>query len=357
MSRRATNRRLNACLRRAALAGAVATAAWASTLTAPPSASAAVAIRDDPVFVVRLQDDSDIAVRCGPAGIVEVLVNGATQQPLTTPCAAITYIELNAAGSGSNVLDVTAVTRELFSSLPDRVGILLEAGTGDDTLLGSALGEFFTGNDGNDIVRAGAGDDNVSSGAGADSLDCGGGTDLLTYITDHTGVTVDLASAAPFTRGEAEGDRATGCENLRGGTGPDVLATTGGPYEVDGANGTDVLLGRPGNRLAGGPDVDTASFAGARTGLTADLARQSLSWSSGDFTLTGFENLVGSRYDDRLIGDTGPNKLTGGAGNDRIAGGAGADRLAGGAANDVLDGGPGRDRCTGGPGRNRLTSC
>jgi Ca2+-binding RTX toxin-like protein len=364
-----------ACVTRTAAVLAIAAAAWVATLAVPSSVAAAVAIRDDPIFAVRLQDDSDVVVRCGSAGKVEVLVDGAVTQQLQTACSAVTYIELNAAGSGSNVLDVSAVTKEVFPALPDVNGILVEAGTGDDTLIGSPFSDLLPGGDGNDRITGGGGDDNVNGGQGADSMDCGDGVDLLTYFTDRDGVRVDLTSESPFSGGEAEGDTASGCEHLRGGAANDRLAGVPGAFDVDGGTGDDLVFGLPGNHLAGGPGVDTASFVRATSGVIADLALQSISGSSGDFTLGAFENVIGSRYDDRLIGDGAVNALTGGAGgdrieggagsdrlvggggNDRLAGAAGADKLVGGPGNDALDGGPGRDSCSGGAGRNRLTGC
>lgn len=372
-----TNRITNpsACLRRLGLAAAIGVVSLLAPLAAPSDAAAGVAILDDPIFFVRLQDDSDVAVRCGASGTIEVVVNGVPHPPLRTPCAEIRYIEVNAAGSGSNVLDVSGVTKESFPALPAVNGILVEAGTGDDTLIGSPFADLLPGGDGNDRIIGGAGDDNINGGAGADEIDCGDGVDLLTYISDHDGVRVDLTRPGPYAGGEAEGDTATGCEHLRGGTGADRLTGVPGPYDVDGAPGDDLLVWLPGNRLAGGPGTDTVSFVRATQGVVADLTRQSVSGSAGDFSLTGFEHVVGSRYDDRLIGDAGPNRITGGAGDDRIEGGAGddtllggagddrvygqagADRLVGGPGNDQLVGGPGRDRCSGGPGRNRLLSC
>src|SRR5262249_30384322 len=65
----------------------------------------------------------------------------------------------------------------------------------------------------------------------------------------------------------------------------------------------------------------------------------------------GFENLIGSQFDDVLTGTDGitteiygeiaDNVIQGLGGNDRIDGLAGNDRLDGGTGNDVLTGGPG----------------
>ncbi|EGZ45223.1 Ig-like domain-containing protein [Neisseria wadsworthii] len=58
---------------------------------------------------------------------------------------------------------------------------------------------------------------------------------------------------------------------------------------------------------------------------------------------TQIENLIGSRYSDKLTGNDADNLIEGGAGNDTINGGAGNDILDGGAGNDTLAGGAGND--------------
>ncbi len=362
-------------LPRGLLAAFAAVASAAAALAGAPPADA-ISILDGPVFFLRIQDDSDVVVRCGAGGTVEVAVDGAPAGPLQTPCSSVTYVEVNASGdSGSNLLDLSAVTREAFSSLREFNPILIEGGDGDDTILGSPLPDTITAQNGDDYVDAGPGDDVVMGGAGQDAVACGEGADLLTYISDQTGVAVDLTGSAPFTGGEAEGDTATGCEHLRGGPGDDRLTGVPGPYEVDGAGGDDIITGLPGNRLAGGPGEDTVSFVRHGAGVRVDLARQTASGGGDPLTLTGFEAVLGSRFADRLLGDGGPNALDGGAGNDwidgrdgddrlrggrgadRVLGGAGDDLLLGGAGNDRIQGGPGRDTCRGGAGRNRLRSC
>ena len=52
---------------------------------------------------------------------------------------------------------------------------------------------------------------------------------------------------------------------------------------------------------------------------------------AGTDTLSEFENLIGSAFNDTLTGDAGNNVLTGGAGNDTLVGGLGDDTLDGGA--------------------------
>ena len=69
----------------------------------------------------------------------------------------------------------------------------------------------------------------------------------------------------------------------------------------------------------------------------------------GSDTLSNFENLAGSAFNDTLTGDGNANILSGLAGNDVLVGGVGNDTLRGAAGNDTLYGGLGNDVMDGGP--------
>lgn len=119
-----------------------------------------------------------------------------------------------------------------------------------------------------------------------------------------------------------------------------------------GEGGDDTILGGSGqDYLDGGSGVDTVVYAGGPAGVTIDLDEGSARGGDGDGPvqivgrgaairhdiLAGFENAVGSSFDDRLIGDARANRLNGGAGDDTLTGGGGADRLNGGAGSDTAD--------------------
>ena len=76
------------------------------------------------------------------------------------------------------------------------------------------------------------------------------------------------------------------------------------------------------------------SYEHAAAGVTVSLATTSAqnTVGAGTDTLSGFENLTGSAYDDSLTGSSGNNVLIGLAGNDTLNGGAGADTMIGGTA-------------------------
>jgi Ca2+-binding RTX toxin-like protein len=73
------------------------------------------------------------------------------------------------------------------------------------------------------------------------------------------------------------------------------------------------------------------------------------------FTVSQFENVIGSSFADTITGNSTNNSLNGGAGNDSLDGGAGNDTLIGGDGNDILIGGAGNDILIGGAGNDTLT--
>ncbi|MBS0123974.1 PD40 domain-containing protein [Thetidibacter halocola] len=89
----------------------------------------------------------------------------------------------------------------------------------------------------------------------------------------------------------------------------------------------NVLTGNGGsNRLDGMAGMDTASYASAGRAVTVSLAiAGEQATGVGRDTLVSIENLIGSRFNDRLTGDDGANALRGGAGGDTLEGGAGND--------------------------------
>jgi serralysin len=95
--------------------------------------------------------------------------------------------------------------------------------------------------------------------------------------------------------------------------------------------------GLGGDHLDGGAGIDTASYANATGAVGASLWNRSSNTgeAKGD-TFASIENLVGSRFSDRLEGNTASNILEGGAGDDRLYGGSGADHLFGGTGGDTF---------------------
>jgi serralysin len=205
-----------------------------------------------------------------------------------------------------------------------------------DTLTGSATANLLMGLDGNDVLDGRAGADTLVGGHGNDSYTVDSLGDVVNE-TDSDGndtvlssVTFSLADTAS-TRGALENLTLTGSGN--------VNATGNSLANVIAGNSRS-------NVLDGGDGVDTITYAAAGAAVTVNLSlltSQNTGSGSGLDTLLNFENLMGSRYADRLTGSTTGNVLAGLAGNDVIAGNAGADTLVGGAGRDTLTGGADAD--------------
>ncbi|MFN2225990.1 MAG: hypothetical protein ACK2UY_06775, partial [Anaerolineae bacterium] len=86
--------------------------------------------------------------------------------------------------------------------------------------------------------------------------------------------------------------------------------------------------------LDGGDGVDTLSARHFSTQIQVDLAAGTAGWASGNATVLGYENAVGTPFDDTLNGDSGPNMLDGQGGADRLRGFGGNDMLLGGTGYD-----------------------
>ena len=269
-------------------------------------------------------------------------------------------------------------------SAQDTVGAGSDTLTNFENLTGSAFNDTLTGDDNNNVIHGLAGNDTLSGGNGDDTLDGGTGTDTATYADAFSGVTVSLMlqGSAQDTIG-AGLDTLTGIENLTGSTSDDTLGGDAGNNVLDrrrrdrhrqlcrchaavtvslalqgsaqntGGAGSDTLsnfenltgsafndtLGGDANDnvLDGGDGNDTASYAAATGAVTVDLTQQDApqdTGSAGFDTLTSIENLTGSNFDDTLTGNSNDNILSGGGGNDTLIGGDG---------NDTLDGGTGTD--------------
>jgi Ca2+-binding RTX toxin-like protein len=103
-----------------------------------------------------------------------------------------------------------------------------------------------------------------------------------------------------------------------GGGGTDTLTNF---ENVTGSAFNDTLTGTSGdNVIDGGAGVDTVSYAKATAGVTIDLSLTGpqATGGAGVDTLLNIENLVGSKYADVISGDGGANVLNGGAGVDTV---------------------------------------
>ena len=272
-------------------------------------------------------------------------------------------------------------------------------GGGDDTLHGGKGDDMLFGGWGSDTLHGGAGDDMLNGGkegdtAGVDTYYGGAGSDMIYANPDDTingwlpaFDADDPANTAPENDAETvnvdestedANDRmavdtvsfarlekavgttavrwtleanATNVENLIGTSENDFLGgDSDEPNVIEGGDGADDLTGGADNTVGTDADPDdTVSYRNSDRRVNVDLSGDTDVASGGHAqgdTIAGFENVIGSAYDDILEGDNLANKLSGLAGDDDIIGGAGSDTIEGGAGADSLDGGTNSDATT-----------
>jgi choice-of-anchor C domain-containing protein len=224
------------------------------------------------------------------------------------------------------------------------VHVLHTTADGGDTLSGGAGDDFLVGAGGNDTIAGGSGADTMVGNGGIDTADYSGATGA---------VTVDLSVATAQNTVNDGTDTLSGFENLTGSAYADTLTGDAGDNTLDGGAGNDTLSGGGGNdvmaggagndTITGGSGTDTASYSGAASAVTVNLATATAQNTGGDGTdtLSGMENLTGSTYADTLTGDGSANAITGGTGNDTLTGAGGSDSF-------VYYVGDGNDTVTGG---------
>jgi serralysin len=194
------------------------------------------------------------------------------------------------------------------------------------TLTGSSS-RNGTGNELNNVITGNSGTNILAGLGGADTLIGGNGTDTATYAASQAPVTVSLWLGLA-AGGDAQGDTFSSIENVIGSAYNDV---------IEGSSGT--------NKLDGGAGIDTVTYESAGAAVKVSLAstRGQSTGGAGSDTLTNFENLTGSSYNDTLTGSTGNNIIKGLGGDDTISAGNGNDTIIGGSGLDKLTGGSGTD--------------
>ena len=256
-------------------------------------------------------------------------------------------------GGGDDILSATG-------NLASLIGITVDGGAGNDTILGSNGNDLLFGGEGNDFIDGnqgadsaflGAGDDTFQwdPGDGSDLVDGQGGTDTLLFNGANIAEQMDVlpnGSRALFTRNignitmDLNGIERINVNALGGAdlitvhdmTGTDVkeinvnLAGTLGGATGDGAADQVVVQGTSDNDVI---HAETIGTSGTVTGLAAVT------------NVTNLETI------DQLVVD-------GGAGNDTLIGGAGSQVLHGGDGDDVLQGGAGDDQMFGDAGNDRM---
>ena len=217
-------------------------------------------------------------------------------------------------GTGTSTLDYSAFTTAINVDLTQGTATNLGFVTGVENVTGGSGNDTITGDDQNNFINGGAGDNTLSGGGGDDTFAFSGswGTDVVSGDTTDSGGTDTLDfSAVPSNLNVAV-------------NADDSLNITSNSGTVM-ASGTDAIIGGSGS--------NTLDYSAYSKGVTVDL----LHGVANDFTsISGFENVIGSNYDDTIIGDANANSLDGGGGDDTITGGGGNDTINGGAGTNTL---------------------
>jgi Ca2+-binding RTX toxin-like protein len=244
--------------------------------------------------------DDGITLAC-QAG--NVTVNDADPSGGSTACSDLVRIRVFA-GDGSDHVSLADVSRSAFGGLED---VSAEGEDGQDTLIGSRLGDMLNGGGGFDTLRGGDGKDRFDPGGGPGEIVGGHGKDTVSSAGDGNW----------FLNNSVLGNKNVADNTIRS---IERVRITGGD---------------------GGGFISAGTFTGA---LTVDAR------GGNDLVASGNGN-------DKLFGGDGNDFLQSGDGNDVLEGGLGDDVLRGDNGNDRLDGGPGNDTCTSGAGADVAISC
>jgi Ca2+-binding RTX toxin-like protein len=313
-----------------------------------------------------MADNSYTVEPLAPAGQPTVVINddGSGNDWLIMSASHTNYseIRLDYSTSGTERTPLAAAGFYLdFNPEPFSTGNRLVVNGIIENARGSVGDDFIVGNIFNNILL---GDPTNDGPGGADIMFGDEGNDLM-----YGGAGADDVDGA-------EDD-----DRLFGGAGDDTVEGGLGKDTVEGGLGADTLYG-------GSDGEDTLSYLSSGSGVRVSLLYGDDTFGLGGHAagdkIRGFNNIVGSAFDDRLedlnkgavgfvddqynantfYGGGGNDQLIlggyddrgyGGAGGDTLRGEDGMDRLWGDAGSDTLLGGLGRDTLQGGDGFDYLS--
>jgi Ca2+-binding RTX toxin-like protein len=249
-------------------------------------------------------------------------LDGGSDESLENIGDTVSY--LNAAGAVTVDLTKVGVQQDTKGAGKDTLSNFenVTGSKGNDTLIGDSNINVLDGRAGNDLLIGGSSPDSLLGGEGVDTASYAG----------SSGVSVSL-----WNNGNSDGDSLDSIENLIGSSFIDTLIGDAGANKIEGGGGNDQIEGGLGDDiLIGGDGTDSVSFLSSLVKITFDLSKTTAQVTgAGKDTVSGFENVDGSNFDDLLIGDKIGNILYGQDGNDTLRGGLGSDTLDGGDDNDT----------------------
>lgn len=213
----------------------------------------------------------------------------------------------------------------------------LFGGGGNDDLFGGAGADFLFGGTGFNNAFGGDGDDVYLSTGGNDTFAGQGGNDEISFELFASAVIVDLNGTTVQT---------TDSDSVLFGTPrvlmqySDVQSATGSAFadrisgdaqdnRLKGGAGSDTVIGGDGaDTLDGGAGTDTLDYSAGTQGVRIDLMLAVGNATDGfgnQETVTAFERLIGTAFNDTMTGDAKAQTFVAGAGADSINGGGGFD--------------------------------
>ena len=223
----------------------------------------------------------------------------------------VTDVLLVATGDGSDIFNGTLLSAGALT-------LMVDGGTGNDSLTGSRGTDVLHGGDGNDVL---------TGGSGNDSLFGDGGNDLMIWNPGDGSETFeggDGIDTAQFNCGSINEQVTIAANGLR------VLVSrvSAGPFTVDIGTTENVFL----SASAGSDNINASGLTAGLTHLTVDGG-------------IGSDSIVGSQGDDVLLGGDGNDIITGGRGSDVAFLGAGDDKYIWnpGDGSDIVEGQAGID--------------
>ncbi|MBY3193422.1 hypothetical protein HFO25_35095, partial [Rhizobium laguerreae] len=228
----------------------------------------------------------------------------------------------------------------------------VQAGSGNDTIVGNDANNTLWGNAGNDALAGGIGNDTLIGGAGLDTMSGGVGDDV--YIVDNANdavienanggtdtVQTALASYTIGTNVETLTYTGTGAFTGTGNATANTIIGGGGNDWLNGAAGADSLIGATGDDTYFVDNAADVVTENADEGTDTVRTSQLISYTLGvnvenlTYTGTGVFSGIGNGLDNTITGGAAADTLLGGDGNDWLNGAAGADSLLGDTGNDT----------------------
>lgn len=291
-------------------------------------------------------------------------------------------------------------TSEVITAFAD--GGTVDAGSGNDTIFGSAFADTLRGENGDDTIHGRGGDDLIEGGFNGDTIFGDDGNDTIFAMTqadpDASGAsdtisggngndTITGSLGGDIINGDADDDVIDGggvgdADNLQGGTGFDTFVYNTGEAEagetIDGGADSDKVLAQSDvtfvdATFANVEEIEFDASVIADRAVTIAAAQLGAGLASNLIVDFNFNNTV-DRFRVEMLNATSVDLsqiqvqdfdsagtendriiVIGSTGNDTIRGSDQRDELFGTDGNDILNGGLGNDLMSGGTGSDRAT--